>query len=110
MLHPALTRALASAHIDDLHRAAGRRHTIRLAHRAAHEPRVAATPTAIQRPASESAASTSCAPAAGIAPAEHEDRRVRQHSYDRLRQPATLPLSDSLNHEDNERDVTAPVA
>jgi hypothetical protein len=45
MLHPALARALASAHIDDLHRAAARWHTIRLAHGAAHEPRVAATPT-----------------------------------------------------------------
>jgi hypothetical protein len=31
MLHPALARALASAHIDDLHRAAARWHTIRLA-------------------------------------------------------------------------------
>ncbi len=70
MLHPAFARALASAHIDDLHRAAARWHTIRLAHRAAHEPRVAATPTAIQRSASESAAWTSCAPAAGMTPTE----------------------------------------
>lgn len=70
MLHPALARALASAHIDDLHRAAARRHTIRPTDRAAHEPRVAATPTAIQRSASESAASTSCAPAAGMTPTE----------------------------------------
>ena len=123
MLHPALARTLASAHIDDLHRAAARWHTIRLAHRAAHEPRVAATSTAIQRSASESAAWTSCAPAAGMTPtetaqqphghanpsstsprgrepesiwhrdrhesfadaqAEHEDRRVRQHSYARV--------------------------
>ena len=50
MLHPALARALASAHIDDLHRAAARRHTIRLAHRAAH--------------------GTSCAPATGMTPTE----------------------------------------
>ena len=70
MLHPALARALASAHIDDLHRAAARWHTIRLAHRAAHEPRVAATPTAIQRSASESAARTPCAPATGMTPTE----------------------------------------
>jgi hypothetical protein len=70
MLHPALARALASAHIADLNRAAARWHTIRLAHRAAHEPRVAATPTAIQRPAAESAAWTSCAPAAGMTPTE----------------------------------------
>ena len=70
MLHPNLGRALASAHIDDLHRAAARWHTIRLAHRAAHEPRVAATSTAIQRSASESAAWTSCSPAAGMTPTE----------------------------------------
>ena len=70
MLHPNLGRALASAHIDDLHRAAARWHTIRLAHRAAHEPRVAATSTAIQRSASESAAWTSCAPAVGMTPTE----------------------------------------
>jgi hypothetical protein len=70
MLHPALARALASAHIDDLHCAAARWHTIRLAHRAAHEPRVAATSTAIKRSASESAAWTACAPAAGMTPTE----------------------------------------
>ena len=61
MLHPALAQALASAHIDDLHRAAARWHTIGLAQRAAHEPRVAATPTAIPRSASESAPWTSWA-------------------------------------------------
>ena len=70
MLHPNLGRALASAHIDDLHRAAARWHTIRLAHRAAHEPRVAAIRTPIQRSASESAAWTSSAPAAGMTPTE----------------------------------------
>jgi hypothetical protein len=70
MLHPALARALATAHIEDLHRAAARWHTIRLARRVAHEPRVAATPTAIQRSASESAAWTLCAPAAGMTPTE----------------------------------------
>ena len=39
MLHTALAQALAGAHTDDLDRAVARRHTIRLAHRAAHEPR-----------------------------------------------------------------------
>jgi hypothetical protein len=34
MLHPALIRALATAHIEDLQRAAARKHTIRLARRA----------------------------------------------------------------------------
>ena len=70
MLHPTLARALASAHIDDLHRAAARWRTIHLARRVAHEPRVAATPTDIQRSASESAAWTSYAPAAGMTPTE----------------------------------------
>jgi hypothetical protein len=52
MLHPALTRALGSAHIDDLHRAAARARTIHLARRVVHEPRVAATPIAVLRSAS----------------------------------------------------------
>ena len=52
MQHPALTRALAAAHIEDLHRASARRHTIRLARRVVHEPRVAATPIAVLRSAS----------------------------------------------------------
>jgi hypothetical protein len=34
MLHPAVTHALATAHIEDLHRAAAGWHTIRLARRA----------------------------------------------------------------------------
>jgi hypothetical protein len=46
MLHPALAQALAAAHIEDLHRAAARRDTIRLARRVAHETHVAAAPTA----------------------------------------------------------------
>jgi hypothetical protein len=70
MLHPALARELTTAHIDDLRRAAARWHTIRLARRAAHEARVAATPTAIQRSASEPAAWTSGAPADGTTPTE----------------------------------------
>ena len=42
MLHPALSRALATAHLEDLHRAAAERHTIHLASSVAHEPHVAA--------------------------------------------------------------------
>ena len=34
MLHPAVARALATDHIEDLHRAAARWHTVRLARRA----------------------------------------------------------------------------
>ena len=52
MLHPALARALGSAHIEDLHRAAARRRAIRFARRAAHEPHVAATLIAMLRSAS----------------------------------------------------------
>ena len=70
MSHSALAQALATAHTDDLHRAAARWRTIRLARRVAHEPRVAATSTAIQRAASESAAWTSGSPAAGMTPTE----------------------------------------
>ena len=70
MPYSTLAQALASARIDDLHSAAARWRTIRLARRAAHEPRVVATSTATQRSASESAAWTSCAPAAGMTPTE----------------------------------------
>jgi hypothetical protein len=70
MLHHALAQALATAHIEDLHRAAARRHTIRLARRVVHEPRVAATPIAVQRSASESAAWTSPAQADGMTPTQ----------------------------------------
>jgi hypothetical protein len=52
MLHPALARALAVAHIEDLQRTAARRHTIRLARRVAHAPHVAAGPIAIVQSAS----------------------------------------------------------
>ena len=49
MLHPALDRALVTAHIEDIHRAAARRRAIRLARRVAHEPHAAATPTQMPR-------------------------------------------------------------
>jgi hypothetical protein len=52
MLHPALTQALAAAHIEDQRRAAARSYTIRPARRVAHEPRVATTPIAVLRSAS----------------------------------------------------------
>ncbi len=51
MLTPALAQALAIAHIEDLHRAAARRHMIHLARRVAHEPRVAAPPSGRPRSA-----------------------------------------------------------
>jgi hypothetical protein len=40
MLHPDFARALATAHIEDLHRAAARRRAIRFARRVAHGPHV----------------------------------------------------------------------
>jgi hypothetical protein len=49
MVHPALTRALATAHIEDLHRAAERDQQIHLARHVAHKRRVAATPIAVLR-------------------------------------------------------------
>jgi hypothetical protein len=63
MLHPALTRAIATAHIEDLHRASAR---WRLARRVVHEPRVAATPTAVQRSALDSTTWTPRAQADGM--------------------------------------------
>jgi hypothetical protein len=52
MLHPALARALTTAHIEDLHRAGARRRAIRFARRVAHEPHVAAIAIATMRSAS----------------------------------------------------------
>jgi hypothetical protein len=52
MVHPALAQALATAHIEDLHRAHARRRAARIARRDAHEPHVAATPIAMLRSAS----------------------------------------------------------
>jgi hypothetical protein len=51
MLHPALSRALATAHIEDLHRAAASRRAIRLSRQVAHAPPVAASPVPIVRSA-----------------------------------------------------------
>jgi hypothetical protein len=52
MLHPALARAVATAHIEDLQRAAARRYAIRAARRVAREAHTAATSNPPQRPAS----------------------------------------------------------
>ena len=62
MLHPALTQALANAHIEDQVRAAARWHTIRRARRVARESRVAGTSTAGQRSTSDP--SPTCTPRA----------------------------------------------
>jgi hypothetical protein len=70
MLHPALARALAVAHSEDLQRAAARRQTVRLARRVKHELRLGPNPFAVQLSASESAASTSCVQADGMTPTE----------------------------------------
>jgi hypothetical protein len=50
MVHPALTRALATTHMEDLHRAAERDRQIRLARHVVPKPRVAAAPIAVMRP------------------------------------------------------------
>jgi hypothetical protein len=50
-MHPALSAALATAHIEDLHRAATRSHTVRPArHGTRMHPRTAVHRTAILRP------------------------------------------------------------
>ncbi len=70
MLHPTLAGALVTAHIEDLHRAADRRHVIRLARRVAHEPQVAATPIAMLRSASTRLRGRRVPQADGMAPTE----------------------------------------
>jgi hypothetical protein len=50
-MHPALSRALAAAHVEDQLRDAARSHMIRLARGVVHEPRVAPTPIAVLRSA-----------------------------------------------------------
>lgn len=70
MLHPALTQALATAHIEDLHRTAARRHAIRLARRVANEPHAAATPIAILRSASTRLRGRRAPQANGMTPTE----------------------------------------
>jgi hypothetical protein len=52
MLHPALARALVTAHIEDVHRAAAGRRASRFARHVAREPHVAATPIEMLRSAS----------------------------------------------------------
>ena len=70
MLHPALTRALATAHIEDLHRAAAERRAIRLARGGAHGPQVAATPIVMLRSASTRLRGDRVPQADGMTPTE----------------------------------------
>ena len=70
MLHPALARALATAHVEDLHRAAARRRAIRLARHVADEAHVAATPIAMLRSASTRLRRRRVPPADGMTPTE----------------------------------------
>jgi hypothetical protein len=70
MVHPALAQAFATAHIEDLHRAAARRRAIRFARRVAHEPHVAATPIAMLRSASTRLRGRHVPQADGMTPTE----------------------------------------
>ena len=70
MLHPDLARALAAAHIEDLHRAAARRRAVRLARRVAYEPKVTATPIAMLRSASTRLRGRRVPQADGMTPTE----------------------------------------
>ncbi len=70
MLHPALARAIVTAHIEELHRAAARRRAIRFARRVAHEPHVAATPIAMLRSASTRLGGRRVPQADGMTPTE----------------------------------------
>src|SRR3954452_11548274 len=77
MLHPALARALATALVEDRHRSAVRRQTIRLARRVAPEPRVAATPIAIVRSASTRLRGRRAPQADGTTPTDIPQAAVR---------------------------------
>ncbi len=77
LLHPALARALATAHREDLHRAAARWRMVRLARRVAQEQRGAASPIAMKRSVSGSAARTSRTPADGRTRTETAQAAVR---------------------------------
>ena len=77
MLHPALARALATAHIEDLHRAAARRHTVRLARRVEHEPHGAVTPIAMLRSASTRLRGRRAPQADGMPPTEIPQAALR---------------------------------
>lgn len=77
MLHPALARALATALVEDRHRAVVRRQTIRLASRVAHEPHVAATPIAIVRSAPVRLRGRRAPQADGMTPTEIPQAAVR---------------------------------
>jgi hypothetical protein len=70
MLHSGVARALATAHIEDLHRAAARGRAIRCARRVAHEPQVKATPIAMLRSASTRLRGRRVPQADGITPTE----------------------------------------
>jgi hypothetical protein len=70
MLHSAHARALATAQIEDLHRAAARRRAIRFAGRVAHEPVAAATPMAMLRSASTRLRGRRVPQADGMTPTE----------------------------------------
>jgi hypothetical protein len=70
MLHPDLALALATAHIEDLHRAAARRRAIRFARRVAHKPHVAATSIAMLRSASTRLCGRRVPQADGMTPTE----------------------------------------
>jgi hypothetical protein len=76
MLHPDLARAIATAHIEDLHRAAARRRAISLARRVAHEPRVTAAPIALLRSASTRLRGRSVPRADGVTPTETPQREA----------------------------------
>ena len=74
MLHPILARALATAQVEDRHRAAARRHTIRLASRVARAQKLAAAPIPIVRSASTRLRGRRAPQADGMTPTEISTR------------------------------------
>jgi hypothetical protein len=80
MLHPVLTQALATAHIEDQVRAAARWHAVPRARRVARESRVAPTSTAGQRSTSTP---PMCTPRA----------QAPRHEWNRDGSPEAVPAS-----------------
>jgi hypothetical protein len=77
MLHPALARAIATALVEERHRAADRRQTLQLARRVAHQPHAAGTPMAIVRSASTRLRGRRAPQADGMTPTEIPEAAVR---------------------------------
>lgn len=108
MLHPALAQALVTAHLENLQRAAARRHTIRLGSICRRRPLGAAS--GIDRASSEArrasslmaedASMSACVPAAAQGPRHRLHARLGPRARVRARHPDSLAHSHQSDHRD----------